>query len=246
MQARCEASEAEVQHLQQRLHAASADRSAELNYAEQLNRSLKAEVAALQNRLSGLVGADFNPQQQSGATDNTSRQVLESFGSCVLVDPSSSLGQSLSQVDDGKSMPFVPAHRLAPIPEGDGSVSNNTSMQGDEVLPEVHLVPELQSQVRALAASLHDKTQEAEALSLAVEQFRLEVRATASACNLDASLLCDMPWAFMLVLLDNVCWTADSTMCLLWSKCSGSTLGPSSGRVDWYIEIHANLQQILA
>lgn len=206
VQARCEASEAEVQHLQQRLHAASADRSAELAHAEQLNRSLKVEITALQNRLSGLVGTDFNPQQQSGTADNTSRQVLESFGSCLLEDPSPSLGQSLSQLDDGKSMPFVPAHRLAPIPEGDGSVSNNTSMQGDEVLPEVHLVPELQSQVRVLAASLYDKTREAEALSLAVEQFRLEVRAAAAcACNFKAYLLQSTPQAFIFVRLDRLC-----------------------------------------
>ena len=167
LQARCEASETEVQRLQQRLHAASSDRNAELDHVLQLNRSLKAEIAALQNRLSGFADADGGSSRQ-----------LESFGSCMLPDHTSSIAQSLSQLHGGHEMPYLVAHRLAPIPEGDGSQSAQTSMQDEESLHGggLHLVPELQSQVRALAASLHDKTQEADALHLAVERFRNEVR----------------------------------------------------------------------
>lgn len=177
LQARSEASEAEVQHLQQRLLAAANDRTAELEHVQQLNRSLKVEIAALQNRLSGFADSDFASQHSDTApgSGNTSSQVLESFGSCLLVDPASGSGQSLPQLTVNSGIPYVATHRLAPIPEGDGSVSAHTSMQGDEVLQDVHLVPELQSQVRALAASLHDKTQEAEALHQAVERFRNEV-----------------------------------------------------------------------
>ena len=40
---------------------------------------------------------------------------------------------------------------------------------------DVHLVPELQSQVQALALSLQDKTQEAEALHDIVQQYKSEV-----------------------------------------------------------------------
>ena len=171
-----------MQHLQQRLHAASSDRTAELEHVQMLNRSFKAEIAALQNRLSGFVDTGYNPQQQMIACDSRSDQGLESFGSCLLIDPASSLGQSLPH--GGSSMPHVAANRLAPIPEGDGSISNHTSMQGDETLQDVQLIPELQSQVRALAASLHDKTQEAAALSMAVERFRNEVRITSPSRSL--------------------------------------------------------------
>ena len=174
LQARCEASETEVQRLQQRLHAASSDRTAELEHVQQLNRSLKAEIAALHNRLSGFADIDDHQGLQSNGRDGA--QHLESFGSCVLPDQISGMAQGLH---GGNGMPFLPVQRLAPIPEGDGSVSAQTSMQGDEVLQEggLQLVPELQSQVRALAASLHDKTREAEALHMAVERFRNEVGA---------------------------------------------------------------------
>ena len=186
LQARCEASETEVQRLQQRLHAASSDRTAELDHVQQLNRSLKAEIAALQNRLSGFADADHRPQLPSSGGDGDSPGTLESFGSCMLPDHTSSLGQSGPQLHGGNGMPFLAAHRLAPIPEGDGSQSAHTSMQGDESLHDggLQLVPELQSQVRALAASLHDKTQEADALHLAVERFRNEVGSQPPTCSL--------------------------------------------------------------
>lgn len=175
VQARCEASETEVQRLQQRLHAASSDRTAELDHVQQLNKYLKAEIAVLQSRLSGFADGDHHPQ--SGGLGGGSGGHLESIGSCMLPDHMLSLTQSQPQLHGGKGVPFPPAHRLAPIPEGDGSQSAQTSMQGDQVLHEggLQLVPELQSQVRALAASLHDKTQEADALHMAVERFRNEV-----------------------------------------------------------------------
>ena len=179
LQARCEASETEVQQLQQRLHAASSDHTSELEHVQQLNRSLKAEIGALQNRLSGFVLPEHHHQAPgSGALGGTGGQhFIESFGSCLLMDPASSLAQSLPQLHGGNGMPYSAAHRLAPIPEGDGSQSAQTSMHGDEALQDggMQLVPELQNQVRALAASLHDKTQEAEALHLAVDRFRNEV-----------------------------------------------------------------------
>ena len=172
LQARCEASETEVQQLQQRLHAASSDHTSELEHIQQLNRSLKAEIGALQNRLSGFVLPEHHHQAPgSGALGGTGGQHLESFGSCLLMDPASSLAQSLPQLHGGNGMQYSAAHRLAPIPEGDGSQSAQTSMQDGGM----QLVPELQNQVRALAASLHDKTQEAEALHLAVDRFRNEV-----------------------------------------------------------------------
>ena len=180
LQARCEASEAEVQHLQQRLHAASADRTAELEHVQQLNRSLKAEIAAMQNSMSGM--SSPHDRRSSGteidaASDISGGQTLESFGSCVLIEPDSALAQSLPQLGNGVGhmFPYPAAHRLAPIPEGDGSVSNHTSMHGDEGMQDMHLVPELQNQVRALANSLQDKTQEAEALHQIVEQYKAEV-----------------------------------------------------------------------
>lgn len=178
MQARCEASETEVQHLQQRLHAASSDRTAELDHVQQLNRSLKAEIAVLQSRLSGFGDGDHHPQLQSGGLGSGSGGGhLESLGSRMLPDQMLSLTQSQPQLHGEEELPFATAHRLAPIPEGDGTQSGQTSMQGDEALHEggLQLVPELQSQVRALAASLHDETREADALHLAVERFRNEV-----------------------------------------------------------------------
>ena len=175
MQARCEASEAEVQHLQQRLHTASSDRTAELEHTQQLNKALKGEIAAMQHRLTGMSGP-FNGLQEN----NIDSQSLQSFGSCLLEEPGSGVGQPLPQLSGssnqyGMLQPYPAAHRLAPIPEGDGSISNHTSMHGDEALQDVHLVPELQSQVRALAVSLQDKMQEAEALQVMVDQFRNEV-----------------------------------------------------------------------
>lgn len=172
-----------MQHLQQRLHAASSDRTAELEHGQQLNRSLKAEIAALQNRLSGFADIDHDTQPQgsgaagSGAAGGAGGQHLELFGSCLLVDPASSLAQNLPQLHGGNGAPYLAANRLASIPEGDGSQSAPTSMQGDEVSQDggMHLVPQLQSQVRALAASLHDKTQEAETLHLAMDQLKNEV-----------------------------------------------------------------------
>jgi len=169
-----------VQHLQQRLHAAFSDRTAELEHVQQLNRSLKAEIAAMQSSMTGMTGSlnRGDPQDQQDDSDSQ-HGTLESFGSCLLIEPGSSLGQSLPQLGGGSGsnmlQPYPAAHRLAPIPEGDGNVSNNTSMHGDEVMQDVHLVPELQSQVRALAASLQDKAQEADALHLIVEQFKSEV-----------------------------------------------------------------------
>lgn len=186
LQARCEASETEVQRLQRRLHAASSDRTAELDHLQQLNMSFKAEIAALQNRLSGFADGDHRPLLLSSGGDGDSKGHLESFGSCMLPDHTSSLLQSVPQLHGGNSMLYLAAHRLAPIPEGDGSQSAQTSMQGDESLHDVglHLVPELQSQVRALAASLHDKMQEADALHLAVERFRNEVGKESLMCSL--------------------------------------------------------------
>ncbi|KAL0022870.1 hypothetical protein WJX77_001841 [Trebouxia sp. C0004] len=187
LQARCEASEAEVQHLQQRLHAASSDRTAELEHVQQLNRSLKAEIAAMQNNLAGMSGTFTRPDPQNQPEErNSQASALESFGSCLLVDPGSSLGQSLPQLGDSNItdsnllQPYRVAHRLASIPEGDGNVFTHTSMQGDEALQDVHLVPELQSQVRLLAVSLQNKTQEAEALHQIVEQFKSEASADGS------------------------------------------------------------------
>lgn len=171
-----------MQHLQQRLHAASSDRTAELEHVQQLNRSLKAEIAAMQNNLAGMSGTFARPDSQNQPEEiNSHGGPLESFGSCLLVDPGSSLGQSLPQLggsdvnDINLLQPYRVAHRLAPIPEGDGNVSTHTSMPGDEGMQDVHLVPELQSQVRLLAVSLQDKTQEAEALHQIVEQFKSEV-----------------------------------------------------------------------
>lgn len=170
MQARCEAAEAEVQHLQQRLHSATLDRTAELEHVQQLNRSLKAEIAAMQSSLTGMSGtathSEYEDQQGEG---NRHGGMLESFGSCLLIDPASSLGQSLPQLGNNSNMlqPYPPANRLEPIPEGDGSAQ--TSMGGDEALQDV------QSQVRALTVSLQDKTQEAEALHHIVDQFKSEV-----------------------------------------------------------------------
>ena len=179
LQARCEASEAEVQHLQQRLHAASSDRTAELEHVQQLNRSLKAEIAAMQNNLAGMSGTFTRPDSRYQPEEmNSHGCALESFGSCLLVDSGSGHGQSLpllggSDVNDNNMLqPYRAVHRLAPIPEGDGVVSAHTSTQGDEGLL---LVPELQIQVRLLAVSLQDKTQEAEALHQMVEQFKAEV-----------------------------------------------------------------------
>ncbi len=171
-----------MQHLQQRLHAASSDRTAELEHVQQLNRSLKAEIAAMQNNLAGMSGTFTRPDSQNQPEEmNSHGCALESFGSCLLVDSGSGHGQSLphldnSDVDDRNMLqPYRAAHRLAPIPEGDGNLSTHTSTQGDEGLLEVHLVPELQSQVRLLAVPLQDKTQEAEALHQIVEQFKAEV-----------------------------------------------------------------------
>lgn len=183
MQARCEASEAEVQHLQQRLHAVTADRTAELEHVQQLNRSLKAEIAAMQSSMSGMStphNRRSSGTEQDSASDVSGTQTLESFGSCVLIEPDSALAQSLPPLGNGSAhvFPYPAAHRLAPIPEGDGSMSNHTSLHGDEGLQETHLVSELQNQVRALATSLRDKTQEAEALHQIVEQFKAEVRKT--------------------------------------------------------------------
>ena len=170
-----------MQHLQQRLHAASSDRTAELEHVQQLNRSLKAEIAAMQNNLAGMSGTYTRPDSQNQPEEmNSHGSSLESFGSCLLVDSGSSHGQSLPQLggsdvtDNSLLQPYRAAHRLAPIPEGDGTVSTHTSMQGDEGLQDVHLdlVPELQSQVRLLAVSLQDKTQEAEALHQIVEQLK--------------------------------------------------------------------------
>ncbi|KAA6428913.1 MAG: hypothetical protein FRX49_01023 [Trebouxia sp. A1-2] len=188
LQARCEASEAEVQHLQQRLHAASSDRTAELEHVQQLNRSLKAEIAAMQNNLAGMSGTFTRPDSQTQPEEmNSHGGALESFGSCLLIDPGSSLGQSLPQLGGGNDasdnnmlQPYRAAHRLASIPEGDGNVSTHTSMQGDEGMQDVHLVPELQSQVRSLAVSLQDKTQEAEALHQIVDQFKSEASGSGS------------------------------------------------------------------
>ncbi len=172
-----------MQHLQQRLHAASSDRTAELEHVQQLNRSLKAEIAAMQNNLAGMSGTFTGPDSQYQPEEmNSHGCALESFGSCLLVDSGSGHGQSLPQLsgsdgnDNNMLQPYRAMHRLAPIPEGDGVVSTHTSTQGDEGLLDVReLVPELQSQVRLLAVSLQVKTQEAEALHQIVEQFKSEV-----------------------------------------------------------------------
>ena len=166
-----------MQHLQQRLHAASSDRTAELEHVQQLNRSLKAEIAAMQNNLAGMSGTFTRPDSGYQPEEmNSHGCALESFGSCLLVDSGSGHGQSLPLLggsdDNNMLQPYRAVHRLAPIPEGDGVVSAHTSTQGDEGLL---LVPELQIQVRLLAVSLQDKTQEAEALHQIVEQFKAEV-----------------------------------------------------------------------
>lgn len=170
MQARCEASETEVQHLQQRLHSATLDRTAELEHVQQLNRSLKAEIAAMQSSLTGMSStATHSEYEDQQGESNGHGGMLESFGSCLLIDPASSLGQSLPQLGNNSNMlqPYPPANRLEPIPEGEGSAQ--TSMGGDEAIQDV------QSQVRALTVSLQDKTQEAAALHHIVDQFKSEV-----------------------------------------------------------------------
>ena len=124
----------------------------------------------MQSSLTGMPGTAFRSEsEEQQEEDNRHGGMLESFGSCLLVDPASSLGQSLPQLGNNSNMlqPYPPANRLAPIPEGEGSAQ--TSMGGDEAMQDV------QSHVRALTESLQDKTQEVEALHHIVDQFKSEV-----------------------------------------------------------------------
>ena len=171
-----ESLEAEIASLQHKLQSASHDRTAELEHVQQMNRALKAEIAAMQSSMSGV-----KPQQRASTSptrppiplhpavrDNIN---LESFGSCLLLDaPSEALQPGEDEQLAEQQQPH-PMHRLAPIMEVDSNLSHRTTTAEEAE----QLLPGLQNQVHALATSLQVKTSEAEALQQMVEHLENKV-----------------------------------------------------------------------
>lgn len=178
MQFKVESLEAEVAQLQQKLSLASTDRTAELEHVQQLNRALKAEIAAMQSNLSGMMGqpaqTPISPARPPMPAHPALRDdiQLESFGSCLLLESPDHLqrGVQTSNVSPNQAAYTLGMHRLAPIMEVD-SISNRTSTAEEAE----QLVPVLQNQVHSLATSLQVKTSEAEALHQMVEHLENKV-----------------------------------------------------------------------
>lgn len=182
LQSKVEQLEAEIAMLQQRLQSASHDRTAELEHVQQMNRALKAELAALQAGLPGSPPAK-SPAPPSRPPMPSHPAIrhninLESCGSCLLLDAPPEALHHDEDDDDAiteiaaQQLPYH-VHRLAPIMEVEG-LSNRTTT-AEEV---DRLVPGLQSQVHALATSLQVKTNEAEALQQMVEHLEKKVTTT--------------------------------------------------------------------
>ena len=176
-----ESLEGEIASLQQRLHLASHDRTAELEHVQQMNRALKAEIAAIQSSMYGAIPQPETPLSPSrtpmpphpAVRDNIN---LESFGSCLLLDAPFEALHPDDDDDQDRALPQQPysVHRLAPIMEVDSNLSNRTST----VEEAEQMVPGLQHQVHALAISLQVKTNEAEALQQMVEHLENKVSLT--------------------------------------------------------------------